>query len=353
MYQADYPLLSRIFHRLALAPTSVRMAAYDLQCSFSKRRDEQAVDKPVFITGLARSGSTTLLNLLYDTQQFRSLAYQDMPFIMMPGIWQSLRGRPAQESAPRERAHGDRIAINQQSPEAFEEVFWLTFCAQDYVRDSRLVTHAPPLAIREAFRHFVQHVLQSGSKDDSRYLSKNNNNILRIPTLQQTFADAIILVPFRSPLQQAASLLRQHLRFSQRHQQSNFEKDYMRWLGHFEFGANHKAFSFGDSSNPYPAEQLNYWLQTWLEAYSHILDCASESVQFIGYETACAAPEQFCSKLETLLEIQPGQWPYSRLSAAQPHVVGEFDEDLLQRCEDIHTKLRRRCLVENEPLAST
>jgi hypothetical protein len=87
-----------------LAPGTARMAAYDLQRSFSKRQDKHTVDKPVFITGLARSGSTTLLNLLYDTQQFRSLTYQDMPFIMMPGIWQSMRGESAQETTPR-RGH--------------------------------------------------------------------------------------------------------------------------------------------------------------------------------------------------------------------------------------------------------
>jgi hypothetical protein len=353
LFQADYPLLSRLLHRMALSSGAVRLAAHDLQHSFSKRQGEHAVDKPVFITGLARSGSTTLLNLLYDTQQFRSLTYQDMPFIMMPGIWQTMRGGSAQESTPKERAHGDRIAINEQSPEAFEEVFWLTFCAQEYVRDTRLITHAPSFETREAFSHFVQHVLQSGTNGKLRYLSKNNNNILRIPALRQTFADATILVPFRSPLQQAASLLRQHQRFLQRHRQDNFEKDYMKWLGHFEFGANHKAFSFGDSTNPYPIEQLNYWLHTWLDVYSHILVSTPESVQAIGYEAACAAPEQFCSKLEAVLEMEPRQWQYSRLSAAQPHVVDEFDEGLLKRCESIHTELRRRCLVESGSLTST
>jgi hypothetical protein len=336
-----------------LAPGTARMAAYDLQRSFSKRQDKHTVDKPVFITGLARSGSTTLLNLLYDTQRFRSLTYQDMPFIMMPGIWQSMRGDSAQETTPKERAHGDRIAINEHSPEAFEEVFWLTFCEQEYVRDSILTTHTPSSTTRQAFCHFVQHVLQSGNNGNLRYLSKNNNNILRIPTLRQTFADAIILVPFRSPLQQAASLLRQHQRFSQRHQQDNFEKDYMRWLGHFEFGANHRAFSIAGSSNDYALEKIDYWLQTWLDVYSHVLKALPKSVQFIGYEATCAAPEKLCSKLETVLQIQPLQWQHSRLSAPEPHLVIGFDEELLQRCEDIHVELRRHCLVESGSVGST
>jgi hypothetical protein len=347
LFQTDYPLLSRILHRIALAPDNVRMAAYDLQCSFSKRQDKHPVVKPVFIAGLARSGSTTLLNLLYDTQRFRSLSYQDMPFIMMPGVWQSLRGISSQKTTPKERAHGDRIAINEQSPEAFEEVFWLTFCEQEYVEDSRLVTHTPSSTTRQAFNQFVQHVLQSGSSGNLRYLSKNNNNILRIPALQQTFADAVILVPFRSPLQQAASLLRQHQRFTQRHQGNNFEKNYMKWLGHFEFGANHRAFNLDDSHNDYAPEDLNYWLQTWLDVYSYILSFAPETVTLIGYEAACAAPEAFCSKLEAVLQVQPQQWQHRHLSAAEPHLATGFDEKLLRRCEHTHAQLRLHCLAEN------
>jgi hypothetical protein len=127
----------------------------------------------------------------------------------------------------------------------------------------------------------------------------------------------------------------------------------MKWLGHFEFGANHKAFNFADSTNPYPIEQLNYWLQTWLDVYSHILVSTPEFVHAIGYEAACAAPEQLCSKLEAVLGVEPQQWQYSRLSVAQPHIVNGFDEGLLKRCESVHSELRRRCLVENGSLTST
>lgn len=46
----------------------------------------------------------------------------------------------------------------------------------------------------------------------ARYLSKNNNNILRLEALATSFPDALLIHPFRDPLQQALSLLSQHRR---------------------------------------------------------------------------------------------------------------------------------------------
>ena len=43
-------------------------------------------EKHIFISGLPRSGSTGILNLLYDTSEFASLTYQNMPFILAPNL---------------------------------------------------------------------------------------------------------------------------------------------------------------------------------------------------------------------------------------------------------------------------
>ena len=39
---------------------------------------------------MARSGTTILLNAIYETNEFASLTYQDMPFILSPNIWSKL-----------------------------------------------------------------------------------------------------------------------------------------------------------------------------------------------------------------------------------------------------------------------
>ena len=54
--------------------------------------------------------------------------------------------------------------------------------------------------------------LRSGSAGKSlRYISKNNLNIARLGYLLRLFPDARIVIPFRDPIQHAASLLKQHL----------------------------------------------------------------------------------------------------------------------------------------------
>ena len=44
---------------------------------------QMTVKEHVFITGLARSGTTILLNALYKSNIFASLTYSDMPFVLL------------------------------------------------------------------------------------------------------------------------------------------------------------------------------------------------------------------------------------------------------------------------------
>ena len=79
--------------------------------------------KSLFITGLARSGSTILLNTLYETGQFASLKYSDMPFVVCPNIWSKINFMKKSNYEKKIRAHDDGIEFSITSPEAFEEVF--------------------------------------------------------------------------------------------------------------------------------------------------------------------------------------------------------------------------------------
>src|SRR6056297_381858 len=142
--ESDYSFLDRLLHQLALGPRTVRAACFELE---TKRRQAVAPPEnnhPVFIAGLARSGSTVLLNALYETGEFRSLTYRDMPFIMMPGTWRKISKGSSRQRTVTERAHGDRITIDYDSPEAFEEVFWKTFLGERYVFPGHVEAHGVP-----------------------------------------------------------------------------------------------------------------------------------------------------------------------------------------------------------------
>ena len=147
-----------------------------------------------------------------------------------------------------ERAHGDGIEVNFDSPEAFEEVFWKVFSSDEYLYEDRLSPYSANIETTLLFQQFVSRVISSADQpQQQRYLSKNNNNILRLGSIRQAFPDALIIVSFREPIQHAISLFHQHTKFCATHKADQFSYNYMKWLGHHEFGGTHRPFQFQNS----------------------------------------------------------------------------------------------------------
>src|SRR5690606_21285585 len=127
------------------------------------------------------------------------------------------------------------------------------------------------------FRDYIRNVIISAEDPrQQRYLSKNNNNILRLPYLFKSFAKARVVIPFRDPLQHALSLLNQHRHFSGIQASDHFSLEYMNWLGHYEFGLNQKPFCFGKNETFIQMEKadrmsLDFWLLSWKNYYDFAL----------------------------------------------------------------------------------
>ena len=306
MSHSDYGFGSRLLHRIALASPIVAQSSFDLEMAM-KRAKDSCDDRHVFITGLARAGTTILLRALHKTGKFRSLTYRDMPFVLMPNLWKQLSKTSRKHQDAKERAHGDNILVDFDSPEAFEEVFWRTFCGKDYILSDHLRPHMVDDVTIELFRQFVMQVVASAdTTGQTRYLSKNNNNILRLSTIKKAFPNATILIPFRNPIQQAYSLLTQHRQFSERHKNDRFSYDYMCWLGHYEFGLTQKPFKFntgllGAEHNPM---DINYWLRMWCNAYEYVLSTMSAGLILVSYENLCSHSTDMIDKILSLLDMQ-------------------------------------------------
>ena len=52
------------------------------------------------------------MNTLYDTGQFASLTYRDMPFVISPNLWGKISNRNDISMPAKERLHGDNIKVN-------------------------------------------------------------------------------------------------------------------------------------------------------------------------------------------------------------------------------------------------
>ncbi|MEO1701503.1 MAG: sulfotransferase [Pseudomonadota bacterium] len=344
MAQKAYSWGARVLHHIALS-RAVAEVSFDLEKSVFSIDPSTADDgQHVFVAGLARAGTTILMRNLYETGAFCSLSYRDMPFVTAPNLWAKLTAGARTTKAAEQRAHGDGILVDFDSPEALEEVFWRVHCGDDYILSDMLVPMTFDAEVASAFRSYVAAIMQAGGA--KRYLSKNNNSILRLPALAKCLQDASFIVPFRSPLQHAMSLQRQHETFSAMHGGDAFSLRYMQWLVHHEFGLDHRPFVFkedelvalnGDSPN-----RLNYWLRLWLHVHRHLLDTAPEKSLLVAYERLCTQTEIVWSRLCDHLNLERATVPAFDLRETK--VDADYDLDLNEQCQDCYDRLLSRSL---------
>jgi hypothetical protein len=170
--------------------------------------------QPIYVTGLARSGTTIVLELIAAQAGVVTHRYADYPLIFTPFWWEQIRSRAARRQVtPVERTHGDGIMVTPESPEAIEEVLWMTFFpnAHDPAKTNVLdaETHAP--AFETFYRDHIRKLLLC--RGGRRYAAKGNYNLTRLEYLLKMFEDARFIVPVRDPIAHVASLMRQHARF--------------------------------------------------------------------------------------------------------------------------------------------
>jgi len=271
-------------------------------------------ERPVFVTSLPRAGTTLTLEILARHPELATQRYRDMPFVLAPLLWQQMSGRFRRRGERKERAHGDGMQVSYDSPEAFEEVLWKAFWPQRFKGRQIPLWSERDLdeEFSALFRRHLQKVivLHAGQGEGSgRYLSKNNANVGRIGLLKRLFPDAFILLPFRDPVQQAASMHRQHLRFLEIHKREPFTRKYMWDLGHLEFGALHRPLAFPgieglcERSGP---EDLDYWIGYWVLAFRWILMSTERVVPF-SYDDLCESGREGLWRLGDSIGLSAGK----------------------------------------------
>jgi len=299
-----YSVLDRLLHRVAFKTCAAQVAIADVEDRvFAKQLAPCKIDRPIFITALPRAGTTMLLEHCAGMREFASHCYRDMPFVLTPCLWNRFSAAFRRNSEPRERAHGDGMLIDFDSPEALEEVVWKAFWRRHY-RPDRIgpwksdEVNEDADEFNEFFRsHIRKIILMRRGKDaaTSRYLSKNNLNVARTGVLHKLFPDAIIVVPFREPLQHAESLLKQHRNFLGIHKEDRFASEYMRAIGHYDFGENLRPIDFDgwfDRRESKEAGCLAFWLEYWVAGYRRLLEQNADVTRFMDYAALCENPER-------------------------------------------------------------
>lgn len=352
----DYGWLDRTLHRLAFAWRAPQLGIADLERRLY-RSELLRIDllPPIFITALPRAGTTILLEILAKTKTIATHRYRDMPFVLSPMLWDRMSSRFRKSDAPRERAHQDGIQISSESPEAFEEMVWHAFFRERYRGD-----HITPWrdCDNEEFREFfVAHMrkivaLRAREKATAcRYASKNNLNMCRIPVLLDSFERAQVIVPFRDPLQHAASLLRQHLRFLEAHRTDPFARRYMLGIGHYDFGDHLRPIDFDGRFAGRSVEEargIAFWLEYWVHSYRHVLaQIDQERLSLIGFEAMGSGADLAPLASQLGIEVEDLRTQAAVLKPAKGHDpdLQDVPADLVRSARDLHADLLEHCLL--------
>ena len=357
-FEARYAAADRLLHRLAFSTVGAQKALADIEdYIYTARLAAVETSRPVFIASLPRAGTTLLLELLSSLENFAAHTYRQMPFLLTPMLWNSVSRRFHAPPAVLDRAHGDGMTIAHDSPEAFEEVVWRAFWPEKYLADRIAPWEADDRDADGEFERFMKSHMRKliaikEKPHEVRYLSKNNANIARVPTIVRLFPDAVVLIPFRHPLDQASSLRRQHRHFKEIHAQEAFTRRYMADIGHFDFGANFRPIDFGgwlNRADKEPTRHLNFWLQYWCAAIEHLLSHTCANLAFVSYEACCTTPATALRHLGERIGLESTDSLMSkadRFRAPRRYAADAADANrtLLKRALALHAELLRQAI---------
>lgn len=296
-----YSFFERTLHNVAFQAMGIQKILSEIEDTvFRQKLSGVDMDPPIFITSLPRAGTTLLLEVISSAKAGVSHSYRNLPFVMCPLFWKMF-SKPFQKPAIlNERAHKDGLMIGYESVEAFEEVVWHTFWPEKYL-PKRILTWAADDKDAESefpqfFQNHIRKVFMARSAENQqawRYVSKNNTNLARLDLLRRYFNDAVLIVPFRNPWDQAMSMLHQHQNFLTLHEQDPFSQTYMGSLGHFEFGALHRPMDFNNwtqQEDDLSPLFLDYWLEYWIQAFEVALSQQQSGCLFFSYDRCCTSP---------------------------------------------------------------
>jgi hypothetical protein len=266
--------------------------------------------KPVFVCGLARAGTTILLETLACHPRLGSHRYRDDPFVFTPMLWNGFLARlPKERSTPAERAHADGIVVTADSPEAFEEMIWMAFFRQlhDPHSGSILDAAASCPAFERFFRDHIRKLLWVRRRD--RYLSKANYNVTRMEYLLKLYPDARFVLPLREPAAQIASLMKQHRLFCEGERRHPEALEHMRRIGHFEFGLDRRPINVGDGAMSgilqafHDGDEVRGQALYWASLHNYLADrleanaALRAAVQVVRFEDLCRTPRETLAAL--------------------------------------------------------
>lgn len=253
------------------------------------------VKSPIFVCGMARSGTTILTEALESHDDVVTHQYRDYPFIHIPYLWNKVRMFIPKTETKVERSHKDRIMVNAQSPDAMDEVLWASF------------DRKPSKAFEDFYVAHIKKLLLL--RKGQRFLSKNNYNVTRIHCLKAMFPDAKFIIPIRSPEEVVASSLKQHKLFKREHVKDLRSFRYTKRLSHYEFGNNFRPINVGDmgvvTQEWGKGNEVGAYAHYWAKIHAYIEKEYKDDpqVKIVKYDELCDISEGVLSDIAGFCDL--------------------------------------------------
>ena len=318
----NYSFIQQQLHHICLGNNFLKKSFFEIEkLIFYQKIQNIENQKHVFISGLPRSGTTVILQFIYNSKEYASLTYNDMPFIMAPSLFSKFYKRKLVPK--KERMHSDGLFYDLSTPEAFDEVFFSSFNTNEEIQENLI--------------DYISLVLIKYKKN--KYLSKNNTNYKRISLIQNILPNSIFIIPFRNPLQHSFSLLNQHKNFINLQNKDKFILKYMNYLGHNEFGNNHQSWFKAIKYNNF--DDINYWLEQWLLFYQNIINNfqSFKNCNLICYEKLCYNNDYF-NKIKSILKVNENL--DFKFKNSLQNITLSVDNNLLLDCNKLYDTMKTK-----------
>jgi hypothetical protein len=299
--------------------------------------DRAEVRRPVYVSGLARAGSTILLEIIASHPDVVSHRYRDFWTIYTPVWWeQVLRRMPPRPNDPRERSHADGLMVTPDSPEAMEEILWMAFFRRlhDPTQSSVLDGRTEHPRFERFYRDHVRKLLLA--RGGGRYASKANYNLTRLEYLLKLFPGARFVVPVRRPRDHVASLGKQQALLTEAARVHPRSVAYLDRVGHYEFGRHRRPVNAGDDQAIRQildlwrtGAEVRGWARYWAHLYGYLADRLEanpqlrQAVLVVRYEDLCVDSNQVLRRLFEHCELADAE-PVIRRYQASLHPPGYY-----------------------------
>ena len=284
----------------SLKPLFLKLSKLESRHLKSKLKNIKII-RPVYICGIARSGTTITLEMCHQHPVAGNHFYYHMPVPFLPYWWDYvISSLPVQDFQAVERIHKDGLMVTKDSPDAVEETLWMTFFngLHDESQSNILGSEVRNKRFEAFYKEHIRKLLWRQNK--KRYITKNNYNVTRLEYVLRIFPDAVFLLVIRNPVNHIASLVKQHRLFTEMVRKEPDMYKILGIMGHFEFGPNQAFINPGNIETIRrirrlfaEGRQVRGWAVYWDAIYSFIAERLEQNTALkkaglvIRYEDLC------------------------------------------------------------------